>query len=601
MLQPKRKMVKPNIPTSIVENRKGKNKYKAEDTEVVKAASGAQLLGAVAPMANLIPRVGTIAAPLLSGVASMWGASDAKKEQAKLLKEQSEGMFNQKSIEDAYALDNYNTKGVNDISRFNKGGKINKTPQPDIATSVYNRASTSVTYLPTVKVDDIVKLPSSPTNTTYTRVNIRPRERLMSSLPRLEVGGVIEEEETLSNKPSTTGKFDTVGGDLLPISDDAQVVSGNTHKENKIDGSYGVTLSADGQPIANVEDKEVIVDNDLVFSDKLKKGKDTFADIALGVNAKIGELQDKLKGAKSNAEKFSLERTIQGLEKTNQNLFNEQEIVKSNTVGEEVETVKVEDGIVPKGATGLNLVSELKSKSYNKYAYPKVTASTNIQGAPVYYKDPLLGIGDKKPNVLGQIAPLLADNITNAILTANAPKPGKVIPRKTPIFDTTVNVNPQIAKIEKAVGSASDEIRGNTSNSNVTRANIAATKLKGAELASDVYARQEEAEKSLKNKQIEAVTSTANLNAGLQEDYNTNVREHMLQQNASQSRNVVDVVQDYKDVKTGELQDKQNQDIVNLSLMDDPTGEKLRRFRRLGKNLSTEDKVMLLQEINRKK
>ena len=138
----------------------------------------------------------------------------------------------------------------------------------------------------------------------------------VNNLPTYNKGGKLP----TSTSSSTTGRYDAKGGDLIPISDNAEVVDGNTHSENTIDDSYGVTLSDNGEPVANVEDEEVIVDNDLVFSDTLKKDGKTFAEHALVINTKIGELQEKGKTLTRPNEKFANERTIQGLEKQKQEL-----------------------------------------------------------------------------------------------------------------------------------------------------------------------------------------------------------------------------------------------------------------------------------------
>jgi len=327
---------------------------KSNGTEVVKAMSGAQIMGAAAAPAAFIPVVGPILSLALGAGSAIWSASDAKKERRAKGQELAKTAF--------------------DVSKDQQ--------------EVYGKS-----FMDSTK----------------------------GNLPVYSKGGDITE----TNNPSPTGKLDAVGGDLIPISDNAEVVSGNTHTENKIDGSYGVTLSDNGKPVANVEDEEVIVDNNLVFSNKLKKGKNTYADIALSLNVKKGALEEKLKSAKNNAEKFSIQRTIQGLDKANQDLFNEQQVVKSNTMGDQEETVKVTDGIVPKGAKGIKLQAD---------------ASIN-------------DFGNSEPsvwNTAGKLAPMLIDNVVNGILTSKAPAPDRPSYRQAAILDTNVNVNPKIASIAKA-------------------------------------------------------------------------------------------------------------------------------------------------------
>ena len=397
----------------------------------------------------------------------------------------------------------------------------------------------------------------------------------INDLPVYDNGGKLN-----TNSSSTTGKYDTVGGDLIPISDNAEVVDGNTHKEKDIDNSYGVTLSEDGEPIANVEDKEVVVDNNLVFSDKLKKGNRTFASIALDVNSKIGELQSKNKGLVRPNEKFANERTIQGLEKLNENLFKEQELVKANTYGTEDEMIDVVDGTVPVAENGMRI---------NKKNF---------------LEDPITdtsGIGVREGTFGSDLAPMLADNVANFFLAKNAPAPPKPIMRRTPILDTRVNVNPQLANVANAVASSNETVRANTNNSNVARANITATNLKGAEATNNIYASKENAERQLQNEQIKAITATANTNAELDSEYQKDVRDDRLQRSSALSKNITNLTEDIKAVRQNEIQKDSDDTLVTLGLLDDPTGEKGRTFSRLGRSMNAKSKALYVKELERMK
>ena len=397
----------------------------------------------------------------------------------------------------------------------------------------------------------------------------------INDLPVYDNGGKLN-----TNSSSTTGKYDTVGGDLVPISDNAEVVDGNTHKEKDIDNSYGVTLSENGEPVANVEDKEVVVDNNLVFSDKLKKGNRTFASIALDVNSKIGELQSKNKGLVRPNEKFANERTIQGLEKLNENLFKEQELVKANTYGTEDEMIDVVDGTVPVAENGMRI-------NKKNFLEDPVTDTS--------------GIGVREGTFGSDLAPMLADNVANFFLAKNAPAPPKPIMRRAPILDTRVNVNPQLANVANAVASSNETVRANTNNSNVARANITATNLKGAEAANSIYASKESAERHLQNEQIKALTANANANAELDSEYQNDVRDDRLQRSSALSKNITNLTEDIKAVRQNEIQKDSDDTLVTLGLLDDPTGEKARTFARLGRNMNTKNKMIALKEFERMK
>jgi len=530
-------------------------KINDNSVEVVKAGKGAQILGAVAPFANFIPVVGPLVSAGMAAGSAIWQASDDKKAQRKAEREAQEqadlATINESTINQNTVANRALVNNLRDLPVYSKGGGIGST----------------------------------------------------SKIKKYAEGASIQN----TNESSSMGNLDAVGGDLIPISDNAEVVSGNTHKENKIDGSYGVTLSANGQPVANVEDKEVVVDNDLVFSDKLKKGNRTFADIALDVNTKIGELQSKLKEAKNNAEKFSIQRTIQGLEKANQNLFNEQEVVKNNTVGDKQETVEVTDGIVPKGAKGMRIDSDLKPIGNVPMRSGNIPITTSMKSInrpyTGTYEQDLKGLNRKNTtaDTFTSIAPLLADNISNAILAGKTPGPVKPTIRKANIIDTSVNVNPQLAKISKAVQSSNDFTRGNTSNSAVARANMTATNIKGAELMGDVYAKKEETERGLRDRQAGYVTDAYNTNAALKDEYAMAVQDFGREKTDAFSKNINNAVSNYQAVKQSQLQDAKSEDELTLGAMDDPTGEKLRRLKRLGKSYSDKNRLMLLTEMQRRK
>lgn len=382
----------------------------------------------------------------------------------------------------------------------------------------------------------------------------------INDLPVYDIGGEIN-----TNQSSTTGKYDTVGGDLLPISSNAEVVDGNTHNENQIDNSYGVTLSENGEPVANVEDKEVVVDNNLVFSDKLKTGGKTFANIAYKLNKKIGELEVKNKQLIKPNEKFANEKTIIGLKKANENLFAEQELVKTNTYGNEQETIDVIDGKVPIGANGLRIDN------------PNVDAENlNIEDSNSFINR----------EELGNLGVLATDNISNVIMTSNAPKVNTPIYRRPSIFSTRVNINPQLANISQTIGNSNEIIRANTNNSSVARANITANNLRGIEATNTIYGQKQDIERQLRDKQQTEMTRVAETNSQLNEDYQSDVRESTLQKNSAYSKNVKNLMEDYQAVKENSLQKQYDDDVISYSLLDDPTGAKRQVFDRFGRPLS---------------
>lgn len=401
---------------------------------------------------------------------------------------------------------------------------------------------------------DVMKTNYDVANTEQNIYNDQFRKDNINDLPVYRKGGKM----TTTNTSSTKGKFDTVGGDLVPISEDAEVVTGNKHTEKKIDNSYGVTLSKNGNPVANVEDEEVVVNNDQVFSNKLKKGNETFADIALKVNSKIGELQEVLKTSKKPSEKFSVQRTIEGLENKNNNLFKEQELVKQNTVGNDQEMVEVQNGVVPKGEKGVKLKKPKSDTEFNQDAF----ITKNIIGA----------------------LPSLTDNITNAIITAKAPKPFRPITRRSPIIDTTVNVNPALAEIKNTIAAGNTAVANNTNNSAVTRANITANNLRGLQASSSILANKDAQEVQLRNNQNKVVADTANTNAELLDEYQWDLYQNKLERNSAISKNVKNLTEDVITTQGNINTDLKDQKLLDMDAKRDPTGQTARDLAKEMKN-----------------
>lgn len=535
----------------------------------------------------------------VSGVVSLIQANKAKKEEQRMQTEVMKNNYDTALVEQNVYNEQFRKDNINDLPVYDKGGKIKQNPKQKPSEEVVNNIQRGVDVLEaTAKyskrsplnvvpgsfgsalglldsaqnnrdinpADVIGLIPNGVTQAISEIIDYGAREKkrmkeVNSKMPRkaiqlketnpivkdnFEDGGNIPQ----TNTSSTKGKFDTVGGDLVPISEDAEVVAGNKHTEKKIDNSYGVTLSKNGSPVANVEDEEVVVNNDQVFSNKLKKGDETFADIALKVNSRIGELQEVLKTSKKPSEKFSIQRTIEGLENKNNNLFKEQELVKQNTVGSTQETVEVENGVVPKGEKGLKLKNAKSDAEFNKDAI--VTK-----------------------NIISTL-PSLADNITNAIITAKAPKPSRPIVRRSPIIDTTVNVNPALAEIKSAITAGNTTVSNNTNNSAIARANITANNLRGLQASSGVLANKDAQEIQLRNNQNKVLADTANTNSELTEDYQWDLYQNRLERNSAISKNVKNLTEDVISMQGNINTDLKDQALLNMDAKRDPTGQTAR-------------------------
>lgn len=133
----------------------------------------------------------------------------------------------------------------------------------------------------------------------------------------------------IGNPAMSQGGFSTKGGDLVPIGDGVEEVVGNRHNETKIDGVSGVVLSANGEQVAEVEDKEILVDGNKVISDRLKyDANNSYADKMRTLTKKRNALESQQDKAKGFRAKNTIERKLASLNMAEETLFNQQEMHK---------------------------------------------------------------------------------------------------------------------------------------------------------------------------------------------------------------------------------------------------------------------------------
>lgn len=229
------------------------------------AASGASMGSMAGPIGTA---VGAAAGMVMGVIGNQKKQKEAQEAENAILNQR----FQEQKMQDALALENYNTKG-NLIQYYAKGGKLAKANS--------------------------------------------------SSL--------------------TTGKYRTIGGNLKPISDNAEEAVGNEHGERTIDNSDGITLvnKSTNRPEANIEDGEVVINDSLVYSDRLKfDKKNTYADVAKNLAKKREKLTtygDKHKDSKTQN---GIERQLAGLDIAENDLFNSQELHKMMTNNNRVPMMK---------------------------------------------------------------------------------------------------------------------------------------------------------------------------------------------------------------------------------------------------------------------
>jgi len=354
----------------------------------------------------------------------------------------------------------------------------------------------------------------------------------------------------------------TIGGDLVPLDGNTELVVGNKHNEKSIDGQYGVTLSDEnGQPQANVEDAEVIKDGDYVFSDRLKSsnGK-TFANRIKNLTTRKVGIQDKAKTSMTNRHTDGYNRMIEGIELQEQQLQEEQEFVKML----QPQTTSS----VPMLASGGPIKP---SWMEDEYLYPDTTGSVPIIPTPTISLEP-----ETDYRSLQNLGPSLIDNVGNAIINSNTPKLPRPILNRARNLDKTVNVNPQLSAVTEGVESGVQDILSNTSNSNIARANMANLRLKGIQAKGNIYANKEAQERTIKNANIQNLQNVEASNVGTLNQASLRDFQRENEINSRTSANLANLSSDIsRAMETTDLQTNVDETML-LSLLDDKTGAKMR-------------------------
>lgn len=306
--------------------------------------------------------------------------------------------------------------------------------------------------------------------------------------------------------------YNTKGGNLNHISMDSALAVGNKHNESRIDNTAGIKLlDKGGNPIAEIEDGEVVKNNSMVFSDQTKvDGKRTYADIAKILANKKKKAEKGLKGDALN--KKTAELKIANIDREENMLFAKQEMEKLGN-------------------------------------------STN-------FKNDIYAEGGKFD--INTLTPFI-DNIGNAILTANTPKLREPNLVRRPKLQTTYNINPQLAELKEYDEKTTKTIMDNTSNSNIARNQVAANRLRTTAERNKILANKENMENQLKNQQAIADQRTSTQNASILNRYSDMLtrREGDIQSRISQ--NLANVAGDIIDKRNFDAQDSYNRERLDIA------------------------------------
>ena len=237
---------------------------------------------------HIAPALIAAGVQVLGSVLGMSQARKAQKEQEKQLKQQEIGTINaqysQSRINDYRTYNNTNTFGDNNVEYYANGGEVEDNSLPNSA--------------PKLSPIQLAQIQKSLTQN----------------------GGIAPQ------MPVSNGGYQTKGGNLVPIGNGVEEAVGNQHNEEDIDGVSGIQLSKNGEPVAEIENKEVVVDGDTVYSHQLKyDGKQSYADKMRKITAKRNKLEKEQNSAKDKRVKNTIERKLAGLNMAEEALFTHQE------------------------------------------------------------------------------------------------------------------------------------------------------------------------------------------------------------------------------------------------------------------------------------
>ena len=263
---------------------------------------------------------------VLGSLFGMSQAQKAQREQRKQLKQQELNNINaqyaQARANDYNTYNNTNTFGDNNVEYYAKGGEMEADSLPNSAPK------------------------------------LSPMQMAEIQKSLTQNGGLAPQ------MPISNGGYQTKGGNLVPIGDGVEEAVGNYHNEENIDGVSGIQLSKNGEPVAEIENKEVVVDGDTVFSHQLKyDGKQSYADKMRKITAKRNKLEKEQNTTKDKRVKNTIERKLAGLNMAEEALFTHQEHRKY-AEGIAVANTFAFGGKLPKFSNGGNVYTDTNGKRY---------------------------------------------------------------------------------------------------------------------------------------------------------------------------------------------------------------------------------------------
>lgn len=504
---------------------------------------------------------------LSSGIGLLSGKSAQAKQRQQLARQAAAALDNQyltQKREDALRYNEFDEEGQSDVRYYAKGGSLTAKPMPTITTQGLSMM-----------------------------------------------------------QGKSNGGYETQGGALIPIGDGVEEAVGNRHNESKIDGVSGIQLSQQGEPVAEIENKEVLVDGHKVMSHQMKRPDGySYADMMRKITAKRNKLETQQEKAKGHRSKNTIERKLASLNMAEETLFAEQEAHKLAIGQQTLENIdnvpsfktggyltnrptpnpinpalaqylKRTKGMIPipfqDANSTINTINDAAANNTSinsienavNNVNPVVTAASSspdkVTADPNNIKTDTEGegiLGSNAVSVAGKLAPLLLDNLGNALLTKGTPNlPTPLLNTATPL-KTRLNVNPQLAEVRRGVKAATTNILNNTSNSNNAKNNIIAASLAGSTQASAILGQKENAETQLENADIQNRQTTAMQNTATMNQHAMNQYQRSNDIRTQLSANLANLQGDIKTAMQMDALEENFEGYTLANLSDDDLGSK---------------------------
>lgn len=425
------------------------------------------------------------------------------------------------------------------------------------------------------------------------------------------------------------GSEATAGGIIQPLASNVKKAIGDTHdQDSDNDGQSGITLQDNnGNPKAEIENQEVIVDNNKVLSNRLPfTGGRTFADMGEKLGKDKAKNEDKLKTGDMFA-KNTAKLNLRNIDSKMNKLFQYQDIVRNHlgisaeqpvkmAYGGFVPSSGIENdennplGYRPKTQFEANKMyqMEVNRANYSNMSNRDVASRGNVdlsnrQNVPQIEKGSITPYEEstntttntipttsnnktinksKYLEMLGNATPYI-DNAVNAQLikqTPNIPSPVKRInlDEVAMPIKTSFNINPQLAANTQDLREYNANILNNTASSNDARAYL--TKGLSSKLQNNnaLYGQKENTETQLSNqdslnrqgvnnRNIGNRQNILNENNGLTDKYNW---DNMLRSDDIRRQKSILTKETTDDMMYG-IQDKRTSKLDNDKIMLDST------------------------------